>query len=152
MYLCGRKTPDLDGCVSKSITSMVPYFRKGVLELGVASMDPMFIEEVSMANIPNFRALARNADLLGLSNFTFTSVKFDAENQTIIGEVTYKRIVFNADLNVWAKIIVPINETGRLKSESGYWHCHYLVSNFIKLNKTFFSGGNSKIWTHVQEV
>lgn len=122
MYLCGRKTRDPDNCGIKSMKSMDSYFRNGIPELGVSSMDPMFIEEVTLADIYDFQAVATNVDLVGLANYSLENFSFNADNQTMTGNLKFKILKLNSDLQVLTKIILPINEKGRLRASAGWGH------------------------------
>lgn len=123
MHICGCNTPDPDGCGAKSLKSFAPFYRGGIPELGVASLDPMFLEEVTLADIPDFRTTARNVTILGFANFSLSNFKVNSKNQTFSGDLLFDNIILNAeDFHVLAKIIVPINERGRLESKTGSYH------------------------------
>lgn len=128
LYICGRNTPDPDSCMAKSIKSMDRYFREGIPELNVPSLDPMIIKEVVLADIPDFRAIATNAAMLGFANFSLSNAKFNAKNQTMSSFLRCKTIHLDTDFHVSAKIVVPINEKGRLKINTG----RYLFGRFDK--------------------
>lgn len=119
LFLCGRNTPDPEKCGRKSIESMDRYFRSGIPEFKVLPLDPMFIEEVTIADIPDFHALSTNCNLNGLANFTLTHFKIDPKKQTIESILTYESLVLDMDFAVSAKIIVPIEEKGRLAAVTG---------------------------------
>lgn len=153
MHICGRRTPDPDGCGAKSIKSMDPYFRTGIPHLDVPTLDPMFIEEVIVADIRDFRATARNCDLQGLANFTLSNFKVNSQNQTIGGDLIFDQLTFDSEFQVLAKIIVPIKENGMVKAElSGQnpkkrkkkdlFFCCFL--NYVK-NFFIFSGVGAKL-------
>ena len=57
--MCGRRS-DPEVCGPKSIKTMDRYFRNGIPEFKVASLDPMVIDEVVVADIPDFRAISTN--------------------------------------------------------------------------------------------
>lgn len=119
MHLCGRKTRDPDGCGVRSIKSMNPYFRNGIPELGVPPLDPMFIEEVILADIFDFQAVASNVNLAGFANHSLENFSFNATNRTMTGHLAFKMLELNSDLEVATKIILPINQKGRFRARTG---------------------------------
>lgn len=125
--MCGRNTNNADACAQKSIDSLNPYLRKGIPELGVPSIDPMFLEKVPLANIPDFRTIATNCSLRGLADYNLTSFKINTANQTMTGKLIFKKMNFDADLQVDAKIIVPINQKGYMTSETGDYYYYYSI-------------------------
>ena len=114
--VCGRKNPQLDKCVEESVRRLTPKLKDGIPELDVPSLEPLFVEEVALANLDDFRAVATNIKLRGLSSFNIKHLKVDLEKQKIDIEVNFPKVYMDSDYDVKAKIIVPINEKGPINT------------------------------------
>lgn len=98
---------------------MTGRLKVGIPELSVPPLEPLFVEEIPLADIPNFKAGATNCQLGGLSNYKVVSLKIDIDNHTIDTELLFPKIFLDADYDVKARIIVPIHEKGPLVSSTG---------------------------------
>lgn len=86
--------------------------REGIPQFKIPSIEPMYIDRVALADLPNFKAFARDVKLYGLSNFIVNRLHSDLEKNTFTVEVTFKEVTLKADYDVNAKILVPVAGTG----------------------------------------
>ncbi|XP_051172803.1 uncharacterized protein LOC127289083 [Leptopilina boulardi] len=110
--VCGRRNPQLDNCIRNSVEAMRAKLREGIPELKIPSIEPMYMDNVSLADLPNFKAFARDVRLHGLSNFIVDNLHSDLEKNQFEVELTFKEVTLKADYDVNAKILVPVAGTG----------------------------------------
>ncbi|XP_058803122.1 uncharacterized protein LOC131671030 [Phymastichus coffea] len=112
MKVCGRRNPKLNECVKDSVLQLKPKLQSGIPELDVPSLEPLYFDEVILATLPDFTAVAKNLTLNGLSNFEIRHLNIDLEKNRIDLELLLAKVLMKSDYNVKARIIVPINEKG----------------------------------------
>ncbi|XP_015604907.1 protein takeout [Cephus cinctus] len=115
IHICGRKDPQLNDCIIKSVEALRGNLRNGIPELDVPPVEPMKFKKIALSDTPNFRAIAQDVKLYGLSDFTVTSLKTDLNNKRIDLNVIFKDIKLNAEYDVSARIVVPIAGTGPIE-------------------------------------
>lgn len=98
---------------------MTGKIKEGIPELDIPSADPLFVDQVALADLPNFKASAKNITLYGLSEFIVKKLHFDLEKRQINVDLIFKKIGFDADYHVDAKILVPISGTGPIHMITG---------------------------------
>lgn len=116
--ICGRRDPELDKCVIDSIEKLKPKLRTGIKELTVPAMEPLDVERVPLAELPSFKAIANDVKISGVSGFKMIYLKVDLENEKIDFEVTIPKVVMQADYDVEARILVPIQDKGPISTIS----------------------------------
>lgn len=70
----------MNKCIKKSFNHLRPYLAKGLPELEVPPVEPLFIEEMAMENnagAVRIKALFTNMTAKGPSNFTVRDVRSD---------------------------------------------------------------------------
>lgn len=110
--VCGRRNPQLDKCVLNAVEGMRDKLREGIPEFSIPSIEPMHIDRVALADLPNFKAFARDVKLYGLSNFKVNNLRSNLDKKQIEVEVTFKEVILEADYDVNAKILFPVAGTG----------------------------------------
>lgn len=95
-----------------SVESLREKLRDGIPELEVPSIEPMILDKITLSDSNNFRAIAQNVKLHGLSNFQAKFLHVDLENKRLDIDLIFKKVKLNADYNVNARIVVPIGGTG----------------------------------------
>ncbi|KAL7294604.1 hypothetical protein TKK_0011910 [Trichogramma kaykai] len=120
--ICGRRNPNLDQCVLESVAQMMPKLQQGIPELDVPSLEPLDVEEIALANLDDFRAVATNVKLRGLSTFEIRYLKVDLKKQRIDIELVFPKVYMNSDYDVKAKILVPIHEKGPIDTVTDNVH------------------------------
>ena len=121
IHVCGRRNPNLNKCVEESVRSLIPQLKSGIAELSVPSLEPLNVDEIPLANLPEFRAVATDVKLSELSNFDVKYLMVDLKNQKIDLEIVFPRVTLDADYDVKAKILVPINEKGPISVLTGMY-------------------------------
>lgn len=70
--------PEVNQCLTKSANYLVENFRRGIPELGINEVEPIIIDEISIAlgNGPDgYRAMFRDIHAYGVSNLTVTGFR-----------------------------------------------------------------------------
>ena len=70
----------MNKCIKKSFNHLRPYLSRGLPDLGVPAVEPLFIEEMAMENnagAVRIKALFTNMTAKGPSNFTVRDVRSD---------------------------------------------------------------------------
>lgn len=83
---CNRNDPHINQCIKKSFNHLRPFLGKGLPELNVPPMEPLFVDELSMDNDAGaVRIKALFSDILakGASNYTIKEVRSDVRVSTI---------------------------------------------------------------------
>ena len=124
IQICGRRNPNLDRCVQDSVMKLLPKLYSGIPELDVPSLEPLDIEEIALANLKDFRAVATNVKLHGLSNFQVKYLQVDLEKRKIDIAIIFPKVIMKSDYDVAAKILVPINEKGPINIITGYYYSY----------------------------
>ena len=119
MKVCGRRNPQLDKCVIESVISLQGKLQYGIPELSVPSLEPLLVEEMALADLNDFRAVATNCKVRGLSNFTIKYLHVDLENKKIDLEAVFPKVYLDSDYDVKAKIVVPIHQKGPINTITG---------------------------------
>ncbi|XP_063991762.1 uncharacterized protein LOC135170141 [Diachasmimorpha longicaudata] len=113
IQICGRKNPKLNECVKNSVESLRQKLREGMPEFGIPSVEPLEIPAgIDIAESEAFQASARNVKVYGISDFDIKSNDLNIEKKTLDLNLFFKKLRFEGDYNVSARIIVPINAVG----------------------------------------
>ncbi|XP_012264075.1 uncharacterized protein LOC105690656 [Athalia rosae] len=110
--VCGRRNPNLNDCVLKSVVKMKDKLRNGIPELDIPSIEPLTLDEIRLADEPSFKAIAQNVKLYGFPDFEVKSLRCDLKNQRFDIEVSFKRINLSAEYDVATRVVVPIAGKG----------------------------------------
>lgn len=84
MLPCSRTDPQINQCIKKSFNHLRPYLGKGLTELNVPALEPLFIDQLGMDNDAGaVRIKARFSEILakGTSNYTIKEVRSDIKVQ-----------------------------------------------------------------------
>ncbi|CAK9833903.1 Putative beta-carotene-binding protein [Anthophora retusa] len=108
IQICGAKNPNLDDCVVKSVTALHDKLRDGIPELEIPPGEPLIINKVVLADMPNFKALGSNIKLSGLTNYRINHLHVDLKKQQIDIDLTFPESRMEAIYNITARILVPI--------------------------------------------
>ncbi|XP_058810219.1 uncharacterized protein LOC131675286 [Phymastichus coffea] len=117
--VCGRRNPKLNECVEESVRKLRPKLRAGIPELEVPSIEPLNVSKIVLSDRKDFRAVATQVSLSGLSEFRIQSTNLDLEQHRIDFQVLFERVSMKANYDVKAKIVVPIAERGPLDVVTG---------------------------------
>jgi len=116
IHICKRTDPDVSKCIRSSVDFIKPRLRDGIKELDVPGLEPLHIPDVDIfrgADAPGFRAVLRDIDIYGASDFQLTKLKANIPNLTfrITVELPLLRLVGKYDINTRI-LVVPIAGIG----------------------------------------
>ena len=97
----------------------MPKLKLGIPELDVPSLEPLDVEEIALANLNDFRAVATNVKLSGLSYFQIKNLQVDLKSRKIDITIVFPKVSMKSDYDVKARILVPINEKGPINIVTG---------------------------------
>lgn len=69
--MCAKDDPNLNKCMASSIESLKPKLAEGIPELGVPSLEPLFLGDLLLGdnNQNGLVITAKDVDAFGASNF-----------------------------------------------------------------------------------
>ncbi|XP_078043378.1 uncharacterized protein LOC144473402 [Augochlora pura] len=112
IHVCGIRNPNLDQCIIDSVTDMADVLREGDPELGIPSSNPFVIDRVQLADFPNFKAYGTNIKIYGFPTYHIKSMHLDTEKRQLDVVLTFDEIRMEAEYNVSARILIPIEGSG----------------------------------------
>ncbi|XP_034934978.1 uncharacterized protein [Chelonus insularis] len=117
--VCGRRNPKLDECILNSVKTVTPLLVRGIPELKVPPIEPLFLPEgLSFYNLKDFSASTKNVKLSNLSAFEPSNFHADLDKKTITFKVHFDQVKTEGDYVVDAKILVPIHGDGYITIDS----------------------------------
>ena len=75
---CRRRDPELDKCVAVGISHLRDYLIKGIKELDIPPIEPLYIPKIQMENGAGrirVKAVFSNMTIHGAGNHTLTNVR-----------------------------------------------------------------------------
>lgn len=78
IHVCKRNDPHVSKCIRESIEVVRPRLAKGIPEIQVPGLEPLYIPDVVIANgngASNFKAILKNINVYGASDFKITKLK-----------------------------------------------------------------------------
>lgn len=72
---CRIKDPKLNECFRNSFNHIIKNIRRGLRELNLPSLDPMYVEDPEPVQSNGFRVKYYDAFVRGLSKLNFTEVR-----------------------------------------------------------------------------
>ncbi|KAG8040239.1 hypothetical protein G9C98_000809 [Cotesia typhae] len=148
--ICGRRDPNLNDCIVKSVNQMRPKLREGIPELDVPPVDPLLIkEQVTISDTADFKVIASNIRIYDSLDFEIKEFNIDLQNHKIDINLFFKKMRFENDYDVKVKILVPIEASGPIESVGTNIESNSTVQ-FKLLNRekgqlVFFSSVKSKL-------
>lgn len=112
MHVCGIRNPNLDQCIIDSVNAMADTLRVGDPELSIPAAEPFVMDKVQLANFPNFKAYGTNITIYGFPTYHINYLHFDTDKRQVDVDLTFKEIRMEAEYNVSARIIIPIEGSG----------------------------------------
>lgn len=114
---CSRNDPDLNACAKQHAIQAIPQFINGDPKYKVPPLDPILIEELSVAQgSSNFGLffLARNATLWGLKDVQVKDVRIDLQKHRIEYDLFFPVLDVQFRYNVSGKVLIlPIRGDGQ---------------------------------------
>lgn len=103
-----------------SVEALRDKLASGMPEFQVSSIEPLEIPAgLDIAESETFTASARNVKIYGVSKFEIKRIDLNMEKKTLDIDLYFKKLRFEGDYNVSAKIIVPINAVGPIEINVG---------------------------------
>uniref|UniRef100_A0A2A4K9W6 Uncharacterized protein n=1 Tax=Heliothis virescens TaxID=7102 RepID=A0A2A4K9W6_HELVI len=113
---CSQNDPQLDTCIKNSFNHLRPYLSRGIPELGVPPVEPLFIDRLVMANDAGpvrVTAAFSNITVVGPSNYTITKIRSDLKKLRIDMGLVLPRIEITGRYEVSGQVLLfPVRSQG----------------------------------------
>ncbi|CAH1399268.1 unnamed protein product [Nezara viridula] len=117
--ICKRNDPKIDQCIIDSINFLRPKLVKGIPELDVPPIEPLYFDEFVVSKGNNFKAIGTNVKVIGASNYKITSLKADTNKQIFQIGLSFPYINVEADYDVNMKLLtINLKGKGPLQSNN----------------------------------
>ncbi|KAH0555235.1 uncharacterized protein LOC123263857 [Cotesia glomerata] len=148
--ICGRRDPNLNDCIIKSVAQLRPKLREGIPEFDVPPVDPLLINErVTISDTADFKVAASNIKVYDSLDFEVKKFNADMKNQKVDINLFFKKMRFENDYDVKVKILVPIEASGPIESVGMNIESNSTVQfkllNTKKGQQLFFTSAKSKL-------
>ncbi|CAH0698793.1 unnamed protein product [Spodoptera exigua] len=113
---CSQTDPGLDTCIKNSFNHLRPYLSRGIPELGVPPVEPLFIDRLVMENDAGpvrVTAAFSNITVVGPSNYTITKIRSDLKKLRIDMGLVLPRIEITGRYEVSGQVLLfPVRSQG----------------------------------------
>ncbi|KAJ8953216.1 hypothetical protein NQ314_007381 [Rhamnusium bicolor] len=117
IHICKRNDVHVAKCIRESIEIIRPKLKNGITELGVPGLEPLRIDEIEIFrgdDSSNFKAVLKNVDVSGASEFKITKLKLDVDKNTYRIGVRFPGLDLTGDYDINARVLVaPIKGSGK---------------------------------------
>lgn len=113
--ICNQTDPKLGSCIRKSIISLRPYLIRGIPELDVPSLDPLYVPEIKISQTGGIQIAAsfRNVTIAGPCKFRLRSVRADTSSDKFRMKVWFPDLVMTGMYDIRGQLLMmPINGRG----------------------------------------
>lgn len=115
IHICSHSDPKLSACIRKSILGLRPYLNKGIPELNVPSLDPLFVPEFKVAQDSgiNVKASFKNITIYGATNFRLRSVRSDTQSDKFRMKIWFPELIIKGEYDIQGMLLMmPIRGNG----------------------------------------
>ncbi|XP_068152474.1 protein takeout [Drosophila tropicalis] len=82
IQVCHRHEPELSKCLKNSVHSLRPYLAKGIKELNIPPLEPLYIGDLNILDgSAGLTVLAKKLSIKGASNFEITKLRASIPNK-----------------------------------------------------------------------
>ncbi|KAJ0181379.1 hypothetical protein K1T71_003464 [Dendrolimus kikuchii] len=128
---CSRSDPNLDNCIKNSFNHLRPYLARGLPDLDVPPVEPLFIERLVMENSAGpvrVTAAFSNITVMGPSNYTVTKIRSDLNKLRIDMGLILPRIEITGRYEVSGQVLLfPV------RSQGDFWAAFMDVAAIAKV-------------------
>ncbi|CAH0722890.1 unnamed protein product, partial [Brenthis ino] len=128
---CSRSDPELDNCIKGSFNHLRPYLARGLDDLDVPPVEPLFIDRLAMENDAGpvrVRATFSNITVVGPSNYTVTKIRSDLKKLRIDMGLMLPRIEVTGHYEVSGQVLLfPV------RSQGDFWASFNDVVAIVKI-------------------
>ncbi|XP_034486092.1 protein takeout [Drosophila innubila] len=113
--ICHRNDPELSKCVKQSVHNLRPYLGKGIKDLNVPALEPLYIGDLSIldASSGGITVKAKKLNIYGASNFEITKMRASLQNQRFDFELILPQLQGDGQYEINGNILaLPIKGNG----------------------------------------
>ncbi|XP_017119522.1 protein takeout [Drosophila elegans] len=82
IQVCHRNDPELSKCLKRSVHNLRPYLAKGIKELNVPPLEPLYIGDLNFLDgSAGLTVRAKKMNILGASNFEITKLRASTQSR-----------------------------------------------------------------------
>ncbi|XP_044741689.1 protein takeout-like [Chrysoperla carnea] len=119
IHVCKRNDPQFEKCLAESIENLRPKLKDGIPELGVPSIEPLYIPEIVVIGRENFHAVGKDVYVHNVSTVQIRDIKVDLPNQIYNVKIYLPELNFDATYEVNGRILViPLKGKGPLTAKA----------------------------------
>lgn len=134
IQVCGKRNPNLNQCILNSVEHVVPWLKRGIPELDIKPVDPVYVDSIVLQNDARFRLSASEILVYGLSNYKVNDANVDLDKQRIDLDVTFPKLVCHCKYNVFVTILVSFKGNGYSETFVGECFPDCFVYNYCILS------------------
>ncbi|XP_060810447.1 uncharacterized protein LOC106141628 [Amyelois transitella] len=139
---CSRSDPQLDTCIKNSFNHLRPYLARGLSDIGLPPMEPLYIDRLVMENDAGpvrVTAAFSNITVIGPSNYTVTKIRSDLKKLRIDMGLILPRIEITGRYEVSGQVLLfPV------RSQGDFWAAFIDVAAIAKVFGTEVEKDNIK--------
>lgn len=128
---CSRSDPQLDNCIKRSFNHLRPYLARGLPDLQVPPVEPLYIDRLVMENDAGpvrVTAVFSNITVVGPSNYTVTKIRSDVKKLRIDMGMVLPRIEITGKYEVSGQVLLfPV------RSRGDFWAVFNDVAAIVKI-------------------
>ncbi|XP_046393514.1 uncharacterized protein LOC124161270 [Ischnura elegans] len=147
---CSKSDPKFNECLTRSGNHLAEHFRSGIPELGITEVEPVLVDEVSIAlgsGPDGYKASFRDIEARGVSNLTLVKMIADFDKMEIQMAFKIPRIRAKANYRSSGVLLV-------VKASGGgdYWGVYDGVRVVVDFLGTKYTGEDGKTYVKVKSV
>ncbi|KAH8360139.1 hypothetical protein KR093_011040, partial [Drosophila rubida] len=113
--ICHRNDPELSKCVKQSVHNLRPYLGKGIKEINVPALEPLYIGDLNIldASSGGITVKAKKLTVYGASNFEITKMRASIQNKRFDFELVLPHLQGEGQYDINGNILaLPIKGSG----------------------------------------
>ncbi|XP_071455445.1 protein takeout [Hetaerina americana] len=147
---CSKSDPKLNECLTRSGNHLAEHFRGGIPELGITEVEPVLIDEVSIAlgsGPDGYKASFRDIEARGVSNMTLVKMIADVDKLEMQMALKIPKIRAKANYRSSGVLLV-------VKASGGgdYWGIYDGVRVVVDFVGSRYVGADGKTYAKVKSV
>ncbi|KAL3270740.1 hypothetical protein HHI36_021265 [Cryptolaemus montrouzieri] len=145
-------------CLKNALQDALPNLKGGLSELGLPSLDPLYIPEMTIGagqNVVQLTQKYKEANLYGAADSQIKSVDIDLKKNKIDVKFTFPLWTLNATYEVKGKILLlPVFGTGpcSLTLENGNADLTFNIETYKKKDQSYIRGTQGKMVVRIQRA
>lgn len=115
IQICNQSDPKLGVCIRKSVNALKPYLIKGIPELDVPPLDPLFVPMIAIDQTGGIQVAAsfHNISIYGAGDFRLRNIRTEMESNKMRIKLWYPQLSLAATYDIRGQLLMlPIAGQG----------------------------------------